>query len=344
MKTFIKSTSRLVVLASLLLPTALWAKSFGRVSEIKGHAFIIVDGATKVLAPGDEIPKPGEVITEEGSQVTFSDFNDHLYHLSGSGQMAFSEKDVELRRGYLWVQSFNSYNDFQVKTANALTTFRKSDFIVSFDNVKGRTQVLSVSGKVDLSNLLETNLVQTIDSGNFSFVDLTYEEGAPRKPTMIGYKSYEKVVGLFGKVKPLDPSAEAIIRGTMPKAMAAAPKENSNVDGLARELASVSGMEIEQPKKSKKMISKMKGKEKKIAEKKVVVYGLESEIMETLMPTLSERKPSSIQETQAAEKKVQNDFEQSLNEQVQKQPRHTGEVNHLIDELKSYSNDYQKEY
>ena len=66
--------------------------------------------------------------------------------------------------------------------------------------------------------------------------------------------------------------------------------------------------------------------------------------METLMPTLpAERKPASVT-PEKSEKVLQNEFEKSLNEQVQTQPRHTGEVNHLIDELKSYSNDFQKEY
>ncbi|MFZ4712354.1 MAG: hypothetical protein ACOYL6_01465 [Bacteriovoracaceae bacterium] len=342
MKTSIKSTSK--ILGIFLLSSSVWAGSVGRVTAVKGHAFTISMGETKVLKVGDDLPAGADLISEEGSQVSFNDYTDHRFHLSGSGNIALKEKDFELKRGYLWVQSFNSYTKSQIKTANSITVYGKSEFIVSFDNNSGRTQILAVTGPFDFANLNERNLSRSIETGNFSFIDKDYESGMPRKGTLIGYQSYTKIVGLFDEVKPLDSSVVAVIQGQKP--MNKTVKE----DNFARELASLSP-EIKAQKDKILGISSVKSKVQKSKRQKpsvtkveMKIYGLQTEMMETVAPTLKsidKRTPASLE---APVVEVQNQFEQSLKQEEMKQPRHQPEVNSLIDELKSYQSDFTKEY
>jgi hypothetical protein len=76
------------------------------------------------------------------------------------------------------------------------------------------------------------------------------------------------------------------------------------------------------------------------------VYGLQSEILETMIPNFKveeKRTPASVVEPVKAVE-TQTIFEQSLKQEEVKQPRHESEVNKLIDDLKSYQSDFTKEY
>jgi hypothetical protein len=352
MKISIKNTSK--ILGLFLLTGSVWAAGVGRVSTIKGHAFIMVGGETKVIQVGDELPAGSDLISEEGSQVTFNDFADHRFHLSGSGHLNLKDKDFELKRGYLWVQSYNAYAPSQIKTANSLTTFSKSEFILSFDNNSGRTQILAVTGPFEFANLLEKNLVRSVETGNFSFIDKDYEQGMPRKGTLIGYQSYSKIVGLFENVKPLDGSVVAVIKGQSPVKKV---ELSSSQETLTREIASLSpevkaakekilaqvGLKTKWKKGYKKTQSSPLLSNQKVEMK---VYGLQSEILETMIPNFKveeKRTPASVVEPVKAVE-TQTIFEQSLKQEEVKQPRHESEVNKLIDDLKSYQSDFTKEY
>jgi hypothetical protein len=352
MKISIKNTSKILFL--FLLSSSVWAAGVGRVSAIKGHAFVMVGGETKVIQAGDELPAGSDLISEEGSQVTFNDFADHRFHLSGSGHLNLKDKEFELKRGYIWVQSYNAYAPAQIKTANSLTTFSKSEFILSFDNNSGRTQILAVTGPFEFANLLEKNLVRTVETGNFSFIDKDYEQGMPRKGTLIGYQSYTKIVGLFDNVKPLDGSVVAVIKGQSPaKKVEVTPSQ----ENLNREIASLSpevkaakekilaqvGLKPKIKKNYKKLKSSPVVSEQKVEMK---VYGLQSEILETMSPSFKveeKRAPASVVEPVKANE-TQAIFEQSLKQEEAKQPRHESEVNKLIDDLKSYQSDFSKAY
>ncbi len=334
MKTSIKSTSK--ILAVFFFSFSAMAGSVGRIATIKGHVFTISQGETKVLKAGDELNSGTDLITEEGSQVTFNDFADHTYNLSGSGHMTLKNKEFELKRGYLWVQSFNAYTTAEVKTANAVTSFKRSEFILSFDNNSGRSQILAVNGPIDFLNFHERNLMRTLETGHFSFVDKDYEQGMPRKGTLIGYQSFMKIAALFDNVKPLDGSVIAVIKNQSPQ-----KKLDVKEEGLARELASIGSV-----KESKKKVWKKKAvetPEEKIQNAKI--YGLQTEMLETMTPVLqpvNKRIPASIATPEAAV--IQNQFEQSFKAEEIKQPRHESDVNRLIDDLKSYQSDFNKEY
>ena len=81
-------------------------KKLGVVEEVWGNVFLVEEGKTKQLRAGDYLYDFSEVMTEEGAQVSFSDYYDHQFHLAGSGHIKMMNKIVELVRGYLWVQSY----------------------------------------------------------------------------------------------------------------------------------------------------------------------------------------------------------------------------------------------
>lgn len=351
MKVSIKSTSKALAL-TLLFSSSAFAGSLARISSVKGNVFSLTNGKTQILKAGDEVQEGSEIVSEEGAQVSYSDFYDHMFHLSGSGQIALTkDKEHELRRGYIWVQSYNDNMPAVIKTANAFATFRKVEMILSFDNASGRTQVLAVTGNFDFTNLLETHLSRKIDAGNFSFVDNEYEQGMPRTPTLIGFNSYKKITGLFDGVKPQDPQAMNIVQNKAPESQAI-PQQKEPIRVVATDseaikyFADKNNPSAPVPAKKMKMAKAKPGKPKE-PHRNVKIYGLESEILETFsaaMPAgnkMEKRAPASVSE---GAKVVQDEFENSLKQEYNKQTRHSSDVNDLIDQLKSYQSDYKKEY
>jgi hypothetical protein len=82
---------------------------------VKGNVFAIHQGVTYKLNMGDYIEDFVEILTEENGQISFSDFHDHTYHVSGSGHIKVMNKITEIRSGSLWVQSDNRMEDFLSK-------------------------------------------------------------------------------------------------------------------------------------------------------------------------------------------------------------------------------------
>lgn len=209
MKNLFKNISSLIIL--LLIPGFVLAKPVGMVFEVKGNAFIMKGHKVKQIHDGDVIEDLSEIMTEEGAQITFSDYFDHKFHLSGSGQVRFFNKVVELKKGYLWIQSFQT-DDFQfsVHTANAQIYYSKGEGIISFDLVSGKTQALVMDGEFQIQNPLMNGFKVGITEGNFSFVDEKYENGTPRWATPVGYQSFQKVLNLFEDVSPRDKNNQLV--------------------------------------------------------------------------------------------------------------------------------------
>src|SRR6056300_417192 len=103
MKALFKNTSKTLII-SLFLSPALYAKDIAVIQNLFGNVFMFNDGKVKTLKKGDVIQDLSEIVTEEGAQVSFSDFYDHVYHLAGSGNVKFYNKALELKKGYLWLQ------------------------------------------------------------------------------------------------------------------------------------------------------------------------------------------------------------------------------------------------
>ncbi|MCP4913558.1 MAG: hypothetical protein GY909_10600 [Oligoflexia bacterium] len=209
MKKLYRTTSK-ILFSFLILMGALNAKVIGVFSDVKGNAFITQNGKTVPVKTGMHIHKQAHIYTEEGAQVSFNDYYDHIYHLSGSANIILHPNLLELREGYVWIKSL-SYDPligpFKITTGNGLVQYYQGDYIASFDSYTGKTQLLTVKGKSTLSNILREEATVAVNEGQFSFIKNELNDGSPRRATPIGFGSFKKVTSLFKIDKKSEPVA-----------------------------------------------------------------------------------------------------------------------------------------
>jgi hypothetical protein len=285
----------LVILAVLTLPSISYAAavSYGRIVDIKGSAFISYEGQTHEIKKGEVIYNASELIVEHSGQVTFTDNADHRFHLGSASTVAVDAGSVELRSGDMWVQSINSSEEAELTSANAKVNYKSGEAILSYDSVKGKTQLMVINGLMKFSNLRAPELNLTVAEGNFSFVDQTFEEGMPRDPTPVGQKTYGQLVAMFNGVAPMDAHSAEIFKGN-DKALIGArgiasvteKEEKTETKVSAHELESEFKKEVlkmDKPTHSKKEVASTGKTLKKVSLKKttpetnklvVKIYGL----------------------------------------------------------------------
>lgn len=352
------------------------------VQEVSGGAFMTTPkGRTIAVQKGQHIYDFAQIRTTLGAQVSFNDYYDHQFHLSGAGSIKFMNKVIELRRGYLWFQALGQNNHgFHVQTANAQVGLSSGEGILSFDPASDKSQFLSLKGGFVFGNLLDAQLNVMVRSGQFSFVDLDYQEGVPRTPTPVGQESFSKIVGLFHQVTPMDGTREAsryqFVAGTQKsghaqRSPASVGKEKSS--GV-RFLPLKHSPELERKRKSllEAYGSDSEGKKSSARPKRAPaeakksqpsggvplnVYGAQDSIKKNSSPK-SKRAPASVKPSEEVEKIIQNArkpasvgpqkqmdaFERVLQNEYKQQKRHPEEVNQLIDELKSFEQDFEQGY
>lgn len=207
----------LSLMASIpVFATSAQGLQFGRVVDIKGSGFISYQGSTHEIKKGEILYVNSEIIVENSGQVTFTDNADHRFFIGNASTAAIYAGKVELRSGDLWMQSLNKMDDYKLITANALVNYQGGEAILSYDSVKGKTQLMVINGLMKFSNLRAPELNLTVSEGNFSFVDLAFEEGMPRDPTPVGEKTYKQLVSLFPGVSPMDKHSAEIFKDHAP--------------------------------------------------------------------------------------------------------------------------------
>lgn len=352
------------VLSACFCTHAFGASAVAVVSSLTGRAFVSVDGRTTNLKQGDQIAAFSEVFTEVGAQVTLSDYFDHKYHLAGSGHLQFINKSVQLKEGYLWVQSFNDRHTFNVQTANAVADFKRGEGIISFDSYTGRSQLLVKKGEWHYKNSMNEYLSQTVSEGQFSFIHMEQDDGAPRPGTPIGYHSYNQIVALFkniGEPTPtlqlgVAPSRDIASVPSAPSAQARTlemapshdvkPAARPTVDpAMEAELKNLYAPKLAEkkpaPKKWKPSYEQKSAVEVKIfgAPKKKATQRVPAS---TSKPALKSRTPASVGGMAPVIKA--DAFESKLMQEYKNQMRHSSETNKLINELKSFDQDYIEGY
>ncbi len=317
------------------------------VNSVTGRAFVSIDGRTQSLKQGDEIAAFSEIFTEVGAQITISDYYDHKYHLAGSGHLQLLNKSVELKEGYLWVQSFQDNYTFGIQTANALASFKRGEAIVSFDGFNGRSQILVKQGEWSYSNLFNQMLQQTVTEGKFSFIHMEQDNGTPRVPTPIGYQSFQQITALFQNIEGTSKEVKVqrnIASQSFPESLEMRPQEK------------VAPVATVDPVMEKKLVELYQEKlaPKKPAKKWTPSYGTKSEVAVRVFgqsppqvkkkkvapaPAKKTRAPASINPVPQSPSKA-DAFESKLMEEYKNQMRHSDETNKLINELKSFKQDY----
>jgi hypothetical protein len=186
--------------------------NLGRIEELKGEGFISFNGKTREIRKGDAIEMGAEIVIEHHGQVTFTDNADHRFHLGNASSASVGRNSLELRSGDLWFQSLNKNDDYKIQTANAIVNYQGGEAILTYDTVKGKTQLMVINGMMKLSNLRANELNLSVGEGHFSFIDNAYDEGAPRDPTTVGEKTYRELVALFSGIAPMDKNSAAIFK------------------------------------------------------------------------------------------------------------------------------------
>jgi hypothetical protein len=209
--------SKIVITCLFLLSFNLYASDggispFGRVVELKGSGFISHEGKTKEIRKGDVIHANSELVIEHSGQITFTDNADHRFYLGNSSSAYVKNNSVTLRDGDMWFQSLNKDDTFKIQTANASIDYQGGEAIITYDSLKGKTQLMVINGLMKLSNLRNNELNLSVSEGHFSFVENSYEDGMPRDPTPVGEKTYAQLVSLFSGVAPMDKNAAKLFK------------------------------------------------------------------------------------------------------------------------------------
>ena len=214
---------------------------FGRIIELKGSGFISHGGKTKEIRKGDVIQLNSEIVIEHSGQVTFTDNADHRFYLGNSSSAYVKNNSVTLRDGDMWFQSLNKDDTFKIQTANAGIDYQGGEAIITYDSLKGRTQLMVINGLMKLSNLRNSELNLSVAEGHFSFVENSYEDGMPRDPTPVGAKTYAQLVSLFSGVAPMDKNAAKLFKEEKAEVAETHTKSEKNHDEQAveRKIASV---------------------------------------------------------------------------------------------------------
>ncbi|MBT3234594.1 MAG: hypothetical protein HN353_01445 [Bdellovibrionales bacterium] len=362
------SVSSATLLAAIILlgcSGVVWASSpAGLVNYTRGVVFAIEKGNTRMIKKGDNIFPGSELITEMGGQLSYTDYFDHRYHLSGSGQIKIVKGEgPQLKRGHLWIQSYHRDQSFTVKTANGQINYTTGEAVISFDPGKGKSQAVVLKGEMQFHHLVYRHLGVTLREGEFSQVDgedlKEGETSYPRNPTRVGYKSFQKLLSLFD-------GAAGVIKSEMlaqsPTKKVVKKRENSG-----RGVASISTPATPTKDSTNGKItywrslkpvaartSKAKVKQLAAPNKLVKVFGnhphntyqvkktkVKAQAKVISRKKVKKRTPASV--SNSLNKKL-TPFERSLQGHTGRQMRHKKEVNTLIDDLKSYSQDYRQGY
>lgn len=365
---------KLLFLIFLINVNFAFAKTLARVGEFKGNSFVFWGNKkSAVLKYGDKIPDLSEIMVEDNSYLTLMNYEGHTYHLAGGSHVKFYNNMMEVKNGKVWINSENSTDQFIVQSVNASASYQKGQFIFSFSNVDGKSQVLVLDGEVLFNNVLEPQLVENVSAGFFSLIDKDINNGIPRSATRIGLHSYTNMKLSFEGIEQIENSNfENMLKefkfesSTQTRSIASIENTNTKKGMLyfydsqkkkliteknkrvpsSQEFSAVNYFEqIKSKQRSDK--NKMQTKEAKVR----VFGGLDlknnqapkSSELDFTVKIESARTPASI-ETSDIVKDLNTSFEKSLNDKIQIDKRHPEEVNQLINDLKSYDNNFKKNY
>lgn len=349
MKTFLTKSKSNFLVISLLIASPVWARPVAQVTEVNGQVFLVSpEGKTKALMINDHVEEKSEILVEEGGNITLNDYYDATYHLIGGSHLKFFNKSVQLKRGKTWIQAKNSKNTLALTTANGHIDFSKGEFITTFDQATSRSQVLVVNGEVEVSNVLDRNMKYNVAAGHFTLVDPEVENGVPRTPTKVGLTSLNTALMEFKKL----PDAMVTAAAPDPQRSIASVTEVPTVKRgeivfikSSRMPASVHGSARDYYVKTVKQ--KKQTQQKNLTAPPIRFYGVApmkpaAVAAKAARAEVIPRGPASVpMAVKMPQKAVENvnldpEFGESLKKQMSEQPKHSKELESLIQDLKSY--------
>lgn len=332
MKTSITKLKTSLFLITLTLSSVSFAKVVAKVTEVKGNVFAVLpDGKTVKVTPNLHLEEKSEILVAESGSATFYDFYDTTYHLNSTGHIKILDRSVHLKGGKVWIQSTHASSPLSLITANTYIDYWKSEFITSFDQVSGKSQVMVVGGDLDVSNILDRNLKYSLTAGAFTVIDPDVNEGQPRQPTSIGPESMTKAMAEFKSIPKsiLNKETPAMKRSIASVDESAATKKGEIIF-IKTNRAPASVMP-----KSLKAKSSVSGVSGPVPVRVIGVFGpVTPKLVAPSLPKVDAvRVPASAQPAVMIH---DVDFNQSLDSAIDKQPKYPSEVQKLVDDLKSF--------
>lgn len=360
----------LFLLLLSIMSSSVFSKTVARVINISGNAFLFSSEVKAMqLSYGSKVEDLSEVMVEDGSTLSLVNDLGHIIHVNGGSLVKFYKGITELKNGYVWVKVRNNSNKGSLNTTNSIVRYNQGQFIYSFDNLTGKTQLLVLSGDVELSNVVESQLKVKVASGHFSLIDQSYNNGLPRAPTKIGLDSYKSLKGVFANFKNLENSK-------FDKMLGIKNKTNRKIASVNDQFSSTSintstsdnnikpgklitiktyGKPFRLPASSspmeyyKSLTKVKKTRLKQIKKAKIHYFGFNgARTVSKAKKYKKLREPASIKPSGKSqllkELNSPGEFEKSLMKKAMENKRHSEEVNNLIDDLNSYKKDYQKNY
>jgi hypothetical protein len=209
----IKRLSLLILLMSSWLLTSLAFAGPGfRVMNVIGSASLIDDkNETKNISKGIFLPINAKIMVSQGSQLTLNADSGAVFHLSSGTALEIWREQLVLLSGTMWIQSTKEDKDYQIETMNSVVEFKKSEFVVSFDDIIKKSQIFVISGHASIANVFMREKKELLVSGEISFVQKDFQQGMPRRPALIGNESLATVFSKFKGIKPGDDNFENIL-------------------------------------------------------------------------------------------------------------------------------------
>ncbi|MDA8792266.1 hypothetical protein N9N67_03420 [Bacteriovoracaceae bacterium] len=359
MMILIKKFSNLLLSLFFLLGGTAFTKDIAVVSHMEGQAFLFQNGSSYTLKPGVVIKDFSQVMVEVDGVVILKDRYKNTHYISGGTHVSFTKNYVEIINGKIWVKAEKNDHRYKVQSINSFVNFDRGEFIYTFDNESGKSQVVVLDEEVEFSSLLEPDLSQIVPMGKFSLIDPKTTDGVPRRSLRIGYKSFENVIRSFPGVKPNSSTIVKYIKNKIDdtkrsnggRQIASLPK-NSNIiiyrkdDKLVRPSTDKSSQLMNYY--SKQVIKKPKAKKRRVRKKKAPAKHNYISLSEVMSGKKTEEKKAKKvvvkKETNKVIQEINSEFENSLNQEINKQTRHPASTNSLINELKSIKQNYRKEY
>ena len=338
MKTSRTKLKSSILLALTLISLSALAKPVAQVIEVRGQVFVMTaNGKTKSLKANDHLEEKSEIIVGEDGSVTLNDYYDATYHLIEGAHLKFFNQSVQLKKGKTWIQSLNARHPLVLTTANGYVDFLKGEFITTFDQSTSKTQVLVVSGEVEVSNVLEKNMKYTVTAGTFTMIDPESESGLPRSPTKVGLSSLNSSLAEF---KALPESYKEAIPATR------------SIASVAETVTKGEIVFMSHGKVKDRVPASAAGSAHKYFKKKVKV----SKQLSTVVPVrfygvtqmevvkITPREPASVKPLKTpvmpqkigADLNIDSEFSDSLRSSKASQPNYPKDLDNLIQDLKSY--------
>jgi hypothetical protein len=313
MKTSITKLKSSLFLLTLFTGVAL-AKPVAQVTGLSGSVFVITSqGKTHTLSMNDHLEHESEILVDEDATVVLNDYYDTSYSFTGGSHAKFYNKSIQLKKGKTWVKGQGNKHSLELITANGHVIYKHAEFIATFDQTSSKSQFLVVNGDIEVSNILNSELRYTAQAGTFSLIDPDQDNGIPRAPTKVGLSSLNNALAEFKS----SPKASARTRS-----IASVPaKEKGEITFIRSSRMPASVKTVKKHKKAS------------LSPVPIRVYGVSApekkrhpaSVMPHKLPT---RAPQSV--------KIDQEFYRSLKKEVAEQPKHSKELESLIEDLRSY--------